>query len=103
MTYLLKPLTKYPFIKGRDCIKSLYLYYHWPGLKGPSDDSEALKFSIGNKVGKAGQQLYPNGIDLTDDGKIWGMSLLKKTNEALLSRHKTLYEALFTTPCKQFS
>ncbi len=103
MTYLIKPLTKYPFIKARDCIKALYLHYHWPGLQGPSDANEALQFSIGNKVGKAGQQLYPGGVDLTEDGKIRGKSLLQKTNEALISNKTTFYEALFITPCKQFS
>ena len=102
MTHVLIPLTKYPFLNGRKCIKSLYLEYWWPGLKSAPDAEQQRNFEIGNQVGLAGRLLYPGGVDLTEDNKIRGKKLLHRTSEALKSTQKTFYEAQFVTPCKQY-
>ncbi|MEO5571070.1 MAG: Dna2/Cas4 domain-containing protein, partial [Bacteroidia bacterium] len=102
MSYILKPLSKYPFLKARECVKALYLNYHYPGLAAPPDEEQLMNFSTGNKVGLIGRQLHPGGIDLSDNNKVWGIKLLDKTQKALKTEQSVFYEAAFTTKCKQF-
>jgi hypothetical protein len=56
-------LSKSTFLRGKQCLKSLYLNWHHPELKDPVSSMQQAIFSQGHEVGKLAQQLFPGGID----------------------------------------
>jgi hypothetical protein len=56
-------LSKSTYLRGTQCLKSLYLNWHQPELKDPISSMQQAIFSQGHDVGKLAQQLFPGGID----------------------------------------
>ena len=92
------PLTKYPYMKGAQCKKSLWLNYHSPNLKALPTLEEKLHFENGRKVGLLARKLHPNGIDISENGRYSGMELVNRTKLALEGTGTVFYEAAFITP-----
>lgn len=57
-------LSKSSFIRGRQCLKSLYLKKHHPELEDQLTEAQQAIFDKGTHVGLVAQQLFPGGVDL---------------------------------------
>src|SRR3989304_670028 len=88
-------LSKYPFIKGTQCEKSLWLHYNKPELKSPPTIEQQMLFDKGKEVGLLARELYPGGIDLSEDESLNGEKLLFATQAAFKTQQQIFYEAGF--------
>ena len=57
-------LSKSTFIRGNQCLKSLYLNKKRPFLRDKISPEQRAKFARGHKIGELAQQLFPGGIDM---------------------------------------
>src|SRR6218665_925778 len=98
-----KPLTKYPFQKGTQCHKSIWLNYYKPELKTPVSDSQQAIMDKGTEVGILARQLYSGGIDVSQNDTIYGRELFEATQKALESDEQIFYEPAFETLDKKMN
>jgi hypothetical protein len=94
---MIKPLTKYPFQKGTQCHKSIWLNYYSPELKTPPTEEQQMIMDKGTEVGIVARRLYPGGIDLSKGDTVYGRQLFAETKNALESEEQIFYEAAFET------
>ena len=57
-------LSKSTFIRGNQCLKSLYLNKKRPFLRDRLSPEQRAKFQRGHKIGDLAQNLFPGGIDV---------------------------------------
>ncbi len=89
-------LSKSTFIRGTQCVKSLYLNKKRRFLRDRLSDAQRAVFNRGTDVGLLAQQLFPGGIDLKP--RSWNQYAAKaKQTETVIrtGKHQTLYEATF--------
>lgn len=84
-------LSKSTYIRGLQCLKSLYLNKNRPYLRDKMSEEQLAKFRRGYDIGKIAQKLFPGGIELPMPGE----SSAKKTRELIERGEKILYEACF--------
>jgi hypothetical protein len=88
-------LSKSTFIRGSKCLKSLYLYKHHYDLRDKVSESQQAIFDQGHEVGMLARKLFPEGTNCTVDPAYNYSESVTKTNEAINSGAKTIYEAGF--------
>lgn len=88
-------LTKSSFIRGTQCIKSLYLNKHHRNLKDEISASQQAIFDQGSDVGVLAQQLFPNGVDCSPDSFYNVQQGVERTKHALENGETVIYEAAF--------
>jgi len=92
-----KPLTKYPFQKGTQCHKAIWLNYYRNELKTPPSPEAQMIMDKGTQVGIIARDLYPGGIDLSKNNTVYGKQLFEETQAALQTDEQIFYEAAFET------
>ncbi len=92
-----RPLTKYPFQKGTQCHKAIWLNYFNPELKTPPSPEQQMIMDKGKEVGIVARNLYPGGIDLSRNETVYGRELFAETQKALKTDEQIFYEAAFET------
>ena len=89
-------LSKSTFIRGAQCLKSLYLNKKRPFLRDRLSDAQRAVFKRGTDVGILAQQLFPEGTNLKPRSPALYRKKVMETQNILQSeRKKTLYEAAF--------
>lgn len=88
-------LSKSTFIRGKQCVKSLYLNKHFRELKDPLSEDKKAVFQRGTDVGVLAQSLFPGGLDATPEKAFDYASSLKKTKDAIDAGIPVIYEAAF--------
>ncbi len=88
-------LSKSTFIRGAQCLKSLYLYKKRYFLRDRLSDEQRLKFKRGFNVGIFAQRLYPGGIDVRPGSPSAYKKSVEKTVKLLEEKTKVIYEAGF--------
>jgi hypothetical protein len=89
-------LSKSTFIRGNQCLKSLYLNKKRPFLRDMISPEQLAKFKRGSRLGKLAHQLFPGGIDLTPRSPSQYQKRVLETAEIIRQeKHNTLYEAVF--------
>jgi len=89
-------LSKSTFIRGHQCLKSLYLHKKRPFLRDKISPEQLAKFKRGSRLGILAQQLFPGGIDLTPRSPFQYQKRVLETAEIIRQgKHDTLYEAVF--------
>ncbi len=89
-------LSKSTFIRGVQCLKSLYLNKKRPFLRDRLSPEQLKKFRRGHKVGALAQQLFPGGIDLRPRSPSQYRKKVLETAEVIrTSSYNTIYEATF--------
>ena len=89
-------LSKSTFIRGTQCLKSLYLNKKRPFLRDRLGDVQRAKFKRGTDVGVLAQQLFPNGINLKPKSPSQYRKKVAETAEIIHTQsYQTLYEAAF--------
>jgi len=87
-------LSKTQFIRGLQCLKSLYLFKHHPELISKISDTRETLFQSGKDVGFIARELFPNGVEIKYNGASL-FNQVEKTRSAIKKGVKTLYEAAF--------
>ncbi len=89
-------LSKSTFIRGAQCLKSLYLNKKRPFLRDRFSDVQRAKFKRGTDVGVLAQQLFPGGINLKPKSPSQYRKKVAETSEILRTEsYRILYEAAF--------
>jgi hypothetical protein len=84
-------LSKSSYIRGLQCLKSLYLNKNRAYLRDKLSEEQLAKFKRGHDIGKIAQKLFPGGIELPMPGE----SSARKTKEYIEAGETILYEACF--------
>src|ERR1043165_4762743 len=92
-----KALTKYPFQKGTQCHKAIWLHYFTPELKTPVSMEQQAIMDKGTEVGILARELFAGGLDVSQNDTLYGRQLFEATQRALNSDEQILYEAAFET------
>lgn len=88
-------LSKSTFIRGKKCLKSLYLNKHCKNLRDELSDQQQFIFTQGTSVGELAQQLFPGGIDCSPESYYDFQEAVVKTHKAIKEGHSVIYEAAF--------
>ncbi len=89
-------LSKSTFIRGVQCLKSLYLNKKRPFLRDRLSDEQRAIFKRGTDVGVLAQQLFPDGIDMKPNSPSQYRKKVAETAEIIRTNtFNTIYEAAF--------
>lgn len=89
-------LSKSTFIRGVQCLKSLYLYKNRYFLRDRLSPEQMAKFKRGTDVGIFAQNLFPGGIDCKPKSPSQYRKSVEKTAEVISEgSHDVIYEAAF--------
>lgn len=89
-------LSKSTFIRGNQCLKSLYLNKKRPFLRDRLSPEQLAKFKRGHKVGELAQQLFPGGIDLKPKSPSQYRKRVEEVSAVIQNNaYSTIYEAAF--------
>lgn len=92
-----KSLSKSAYIRGRQCLKSLYLYKNRYFLRDPISYEQQLKFRRGHSVGDLAHELFPGGVNLKPGHASKYAKAAEETKLAISAKTPNLYEAVFMT------
>ncbi len=87
-------LSKSQYIRGRQCLKSLWLYKNRPELRTVSDDAQASLFNTGISIGELARDLFSSGVEITFNPDDFN-GMIEKTKELMDNDTKVIYEATF--------
>ncbi len=89
-------ISKSTFIRGTQCLKSLYLNKKRPFLRDRLSQAQQAIFKRGTDVGLLAQQLFPDGIDCKPRSPSQFRKKAMETLEIIRqNQHPVLYEATF--------
>ena len=89
-------LSKSTFIRGNQCLKSLYLNKNRKFLRDRLSQETLAKYRRGTKLGVIAQQLFPGGIDLKPKSYWQYAQKIEETAEVVRSlSYPVIYEAGF--------
>ncbi len=86
-------ISKSNFIKGKQCLKALYLnkkHYH---LRDKISEEQQKLFNHGHKVGELAHQLFPGGAMAAFDLPAGFMRSINKTKDLIKQGETVIYEA----------
>lgn len=86
-------LSKSTFIRGWQCLKSLYLYKNFIHLRDPLSAEKQAVFSRGSNVGVLARRLFPRGKDATVPRKY--PAQVERTRQLMDAGAEVIYEAAF--------
>lgn len=88
-------LSKSTFLRGLQCIKSLYLYKYFIQKRDAVSTEQQAIFNRGNNVGLLAQKLFPGGVDATPAKRSNNIEAVEKTKKLIESGVEVIYEAAF--------
>lgn len=86
-------LSKSTFIRGLQCLKSLYLHKHRPFLRDRLSATQLNKFDRGHEVGALAHSLFPGGINCAPHHPSAYRKSVEKTTQLILEKFPVIYEA----------
>ena len=92
----MKNISKSGFIRGLQCMKSLYLHYYNPDLRDETSESQQHLFDTGHNVGFLAQQLFPGGIDASHGERGNYGEAISRTLSLIQDIQEVIYEAAFS-------
>jgi hypothetical protein len=88
-------LSKSTFIRGVQCLKSLYLYKKRNFLRDPLSAEQQAVFSRGTNVGILARQLFPGGKDVSPPSPSLYSRSVALTSDYIAKGVEVIYEAAF--------
>lgn len=88
-------LSKSTFIRGSQCLKSLYLNKKRPFLRDRLSQEQIATFQRGTKVGIIAQELFPDGIDARPKSPKLYQKAVIETQGLIAKGTPVIYEATF--------
>ncbi|MGC8864703.1 MAG: hypothetical protein ACP5O2_03170 [Bacteroidales bacterium] len=86
-------LSKSSFIRGLQCLKSLYLHKKRPFLRDKLSAAQLNKFDRGHEVGLLAQKMFPGGEDCSPASPSAFRKSVEKTLALMENKFPVLYEA----------
>lgn len=87
-------ISKSSFLKFEQCAKSFFLYKNHPYLRDKLSVDKQLTFKRGHDIGFFAQQLFPNGVDVSNETKN-AMEAYELTKTLVETKTPVIYEATF--------
>lgn len=87
-------LSKSQYLKGRRCTRRVWLYQRHRELMQPTNEIQEAIFEQGHEVGRLAQQLFPQGLLISEDYQNLAAALTG-TQKALKVGTPALFEAAF--------
>lgn len=84
-------LSKSTYIRGLQCLKSLYLNKHRSFLRDRLSEEQLAKFARGHAIGKVARQLFPDGVEIPAPSE----ASARKTQKLIAEGYPVIYEACF--------
>jgi len=88
-------LSKSTFIRGVQCLKSLYLNKKRPFLRDKIPQERLLVFKRGHKVGEMAHAMFPGGINMSPGHPSAYRKAIIRTQEQINEGYPVIYEAAF--------
>jgi len=88
-------ISKSQFLKGLQCLKSLYLSKYHPELMDDISESQEALFRSGKEVGSVARGLFPGGLEIKFDGESITRQI-QLTQSGIREGTKIIYEAAFS-------
>jgi hypothetical protein len=88
-------LSKSGYLRGLQCVKSLYLNKYFPKLRDELPEKTKAIFETGQEVGIYAQQLFPGGVNCGFDITKNGQKSAVLTAQAISGGKEVIYEAAF--------
>lgn len=89
-------LSKSTFIRGNQCLKSLYLNKKRPFLRDRLSPQQRAKFQRGHKIGEMAWGLFPGGIDMSPKSPSQYQKRVLEVGHIINTQsHDIIYEASF--------
>lgn len=89
-------LSKSTYIRGLQCLKSLYLHKNRPFLRDKISPEQLAKFKRGHEVGLLAQQLFPGGVNCAPAHPAQFKKSLELTHGLVSKEVPVIYEAAFS-------
>lgn len=89
-------ISKSSFIRGLQCLKSLYLHKKRPFLRDKLNAETKAKYKRGHYVGNYAWEIFPNGLDCSPSSPRSYKKAAIKTQESIENGIETIYEAVFS-------
>lgn len=86
-------LSKSTFIRGLQCLKSLYLHKKRPFLRDKLSAAQLNKFDRGHEVGLLAQKMFPGGEDCSPASPSAYRKSIEKTLSLIEKKFPVIYEA----------
>jgi hypothetical protein len=86
-------ISKTAFLKYDQCPKAFFLYKKHLYLRDPVSKEKQFTFNRGHEVGKLAHQLFPGGIDASENRS--SLEAAEYTQQLLKENKSTIYEATF--------
>ncbi|MFN0188241.1 MAG: hypothetical protein ACKVQV_06025 [Bacteroidia bacterium] len=87
--------SKTGYIKGKQCLKSLYLYKHHYSLRDPIPAERLKRFNLGSDFGIMARKLFPHGLDASPTHVHRYSESIALTQKLIQDGVTTIYEAAF--------
>jgi hypothetical protein len=87
--------SKTGYIKGKQCLKALYLYKHHYSFRDPIPAERLKRFSLGNDFGILARELFPYGRDASPIHVHRYAESVDRTKKLIQEGVTTIYEAAF--------
>ncbi len=87
--------SKTGYIKGKQCLKSLYLYKHHYSQRDPIPAERLKRFSLGSDFGIMARKLFPDGQDASPTNVHRYSESIELTKKLIQEGETTIYEAAF--------
>lgn len=88
----IKRISKSQYLKGLQCPKALWLFWHRKDLKPDIDERQQYLFDVGHDVGRLATKLFDNGIEISEEYYQIDKAI-NTTQHAIQSGKNTLFEA----------
>ncbi|MCD6660060.1 MAG: DUF2779 domain-containing protein [Lentimicrobium sp.] len=88
-------LSKSTYVRGMQCLKSLYLHKNRPFLRDRISAEQLAKFRRGHEVGALAHELFPGGINCAPGHPSQYQKAVEKTRKLLDEKCPVIYEAAF--------
>ncbi|MBL7922999.1 MAG: hypothetical protein JNL88_02255 [Bacteroidia bacterium] len=88
-------LSKTGYIKGRQCLKALYLYKYHFKKRDPLSPERKARFQRGHSLGVRARELFPGGVDATPSSIFQYTKSVEETRALIREGVSTIYEAAF--------
>jgi len=88
-------ISKSSYIRGKQCLKSLYLHKYFGKDRDPLPEERRLRFKAGHEIGFKAHQLFPGGINLAPPHATKYGAYSKLTQEYIQKSEPVLYEPSF--------
>lgn len=88
-------LSKSTYMRGKQCVKSLYLNKYHDDLRDEITDAQQAIFDKGHQVGAMAWNLFPGGVDASEGDHATINRSVNYTRELIASSTDAIYEAAF--------